>query len=50
MSIGIKDCNNLALLKAGANMKAIFLLGIVGLTANISFTFQGVKNLSAHFT
>ena len=31
----------------GVNMKAVILLGNYGLNANISFTFQTVKNLSA---
>ena len=35
--------------KAGDNMKAVSWLGIMVL-ANISFTFQAVKNISAHPT
>jgi len=31
-------------------MKAVFWLGIYGFNANISFTFQVVKNLYAHHT
>ena len=31
-------------------MKAVFSLGIMVFNANISFTFQAVKNLSAHPT
>ena len=31
-------------------MKAVYLLGMHALNANISFTFHAVKNLSSHPT
>ena len=37
-------------LKAGVHMKAVFWLGIMFFYANILFTFQAIKNLSAHLT
>ena len=37
--------------KAGVNPKAVLILaGYYVFNANISFTFQAIKNLSAHLT
>ena len=36
--------------KAGFYLKAVFWLGSYVFNANISFTFQAVKNLSVHLT
>ena len=35
-------------LKAGFYLKAVFMAEYYGFNANISFTFQAVKNLSTH--
>ena len=35
--------------KAGVHLKALFFAGYYVFNANISFTFQAIKNLYAHF-